>query len=145
MEIRCQIMFIKHRFCKIHELETFGNRKRIEKKLEGCSCPRKGPVVFWIFLPRTIFRSSSRLVRYTDKCMESSKHHCMLSGTATSLQFFSLKSFSFFLFQKFPIHEFFRSDCFMKITWHRISIQTLLFQACLPTRQNGIENRDKAY
>ena len=24
--------------------------------------------------------------------------------------FFSLKSFSFFLFQKFPIHEFFRSD-----------------------------------
>ena len=27
----------------------------------------------------------------------------------------------------------------------RISIQTLLFQACLPTRQNGVENRDKAY
>ena len=26
-----------------------------------------------------------------------------------------------------------------------ISIQTLLFQACLPTRQNGVENRDKAY
>ena len=25
------------------------------------------------------------------------------------------------------------------------SIQTLLFQACLPTRQNGVENRDKAY
>ena len=24
-------------------------------------------------------------------------------------------------------------------------IQTLLFQACLPTRQNGVENRDKAY
>ena len=33
----------------------------------------------------------------------------------------------------------------MKIIWHRISIQTLLFQACLPTRQNGVENRDKAY
>ena len=28
---------------------------------------------------------------------------------------------------------------------NRISIQTLLFQACLPTRQNGVENRDKAY
>ena len=27
----------------------------------------------------------------------------------------------------------------------RISIQTLLFQACLPTRQNGVENRGKAY
>ena len=24
-------------------------------------------------------------------------------------------------------------------------MQTLLFQACLPTRQNGVENRDKAY
>ena len=33
----------------------------------------------------------------------------------------------------------------MKIIWHRISIQTLLFQACLPTCQNGVENRDKAY
>ena len=33
----------------------------------------------------------------------------------------------------------------MKIIWHRISIQTPLFQACLPTRQNGVENRDKAY
>ena len=33
----------------------------------------------------------------------------------------------------------------MKIIWHRISIETLLFQACLPTRQNGVENRDKAY
>ena len=32
----------------------------------------------------------------------------------------------------------------MKITWHRISIQALLFQACLPIRQNGVENRDKA-
>ena len=33
----------------------------------------------------------------------------------------------------------------MKIIWHRILIQTLLFQTCLPTRQNGVENRDKAY
>ena len=24
-------------------------------------------------------------------------------------------------------------------------MQTLLFQACLPTPQNGVENRDKAY
>ena len=29
---------------------------------------------FPVFFPRTIFSSSSRLVRYTDKCMESSKH-----------------------------------------------------------------------
>ena len=33
----------------------------------------------------------------------------------------------------------------MKIICHRISIQTLLFHACLPTRQNGVENRDNAY
>ena len=33
----------------------------------------------------------------------------------------------------------------MKNICHRIFIQTLLFQACLPTRQNGVENRDKAY
>ena len=32
----------------------------------------------------------------------------------------------------------------MKVIWHLISIQTLLFQACLLTRQNGVENRDKA-
>ena len=33
----------------------------------------------------------------------------------------------------------------MKNIRHRISIQTLLFQACLPTRQNGVVNRDMAY
>ena len=35
----------------------------------------------------------------------------------------------------------------MKVIWHLISIKTLLFQACLPTCQNGVENCDidKAY
>ena len=33
----------------------------------------------------------------------------------------------------------------MKIICHRISIQTLLFHACMPTRQSGVENRDKTY
>ena len=96
IEIRCQIIFIKHRFSKNHELQTFGTRKMIlrKKKLEGCSCARKRSVVFrtfhtftYIFFPRTIFSSSPRVVRYTVKCMES----------------------------------------FMKIIWHRISIETLLF------------------
>ena len=32
-----------------------------------------------------------------------------------------------------------------KVQNFRISIQTLLFQACLPTRRNGVENRDKTY
>ena len=55
---------------------------------------------FRYFFPRTIFSSSSRLVRYADKCMKNSKHDWTLSGTATSLQFFfnplsSAKSFQF--------------------------------------------------
>ena len=101
------------------------------------------PYISLYFFPRTIFSSSSRLVRYTDKCMESSKHDWTLSGTATTLQLFFPKIlflvpnvFSSWIFQKW---------CFMKIIWHRISIQTLLFQACLLTRQNGVENRDQAY
>ena len=151
MEIRCQIIFIKHRFWKIHELETFGIRKMIlRKKLEGCSSVRKRPVVFWtfhtfpcIFFPRTISSSSSRLVRYTDKCMENSKHDWTLCDTATSLHFFFLKIL--FLVPKVSNSWIFQKRCFIKIIQHRISIQTLLFQACLPTRQNGVENRDKVY
>ena len=50
--------------------------------------------------------------------------------------FLVLKVSNWWIFQKW---------CFMKVIWYRISIQTLLFQACLPTRQNGVENRDKAH
>ena len=50
-----------------------------------------------------------------------------------------------FLVPKVSHSWIFLKWCFMKIIWHRISIQTLLFQGCLPTRQNGVENRDKAY
>ena len=48
-----------------------------------------------------------------------------------------------FLVPKVSNSWIFQKRCFMKIICHRI--QTLLFQACLPTRQNGVENRDKAY
>ena len=75
--------------------------------------------------------------------MESSKRDWTLSGTATSLQFFFLKIL--FLVPKVFNSWMFRKQCFMKIILHRISIQTLLFQACLLSRQNGVENRDKAY
>ena len=50
-----------------------------------------------------------------------------------------------FLVPKVSDSWIFQKQCFMKIIWRRISIQTLLFQACLPTRQNGVENRDKVY
>ena len=33
MEIRCQIIFIKHRFWKINELETLGTMQRILQKI----------------------------------------------------------------------------------------------------------------
>ena len=120
-----------------------------EKKLEGCSCARKRSVVFWTFhtfvcianQPWTTTKNSSR-EKNTGKCMESSKHDWTLSGTATSLQFF-LKIL--FLGPKVSHSWIFQKRCFMKIIWHRISIQTLLFQAYLPTRQIGVENRDKAY
>ena len=43
------------------------------------------------------------------------------------------------------ISQFFQNGRFTKIIRHRILIQTLQFYACLPTRQDGVENRDKAY
>ena len=119
MEIRCQIIFIKHPFWKIHELETFGTRKKVlRKKLEGCSCARKFPVVFWTFhtfvwkanQPWTATKNSSR-EKNTGNCMKSSKHDWTLSGTATSLQFFfknpfpNAKSFQFMNFSEAMFYE----------------------------------------
>ena len=46
-----------------------------------------------IHLSVTATKNSSR-EKNTGKCMESSKHDWMLSGTAISLQFFFLNSFS---------------------------------------------------
>ena len=42
----------------------------------------------WPNQPRTATKNSSR-EKNKGKCMESSKHNWKLSGTATSLQFFS--------------------------------------------------------
>ena len=76
--------------------------------------------------------------------MESSKHDWTLSGTATSLQYFFLKIL--FLVPKVPNSWIFQKRCFMKIIWHRISIQTLLFQDVFAyTHQDGFQNRDKVY
>ena len=116
MEIRCQIIFIKHRFWKIHELETFGTRKRIlRKKLEGCTCARKRSVVFWtfhtfpcIFFPRAIFRAFANKQMYGKlKTRLDAFWHSYIPPI------FFLKSFPYC--QKFPIHEFFRSDVLWKL------------------------------
>ena len=47
---------------------------------------------------------------------------------------------SFLVTLKFSVHNFFETKVL-----RRISIQTLLFGATLPTRQDGGENREKAY
>ena len=61
---------------------------------------------FPVFFSRELFLEQFTAGSLTDKCMKSSKHDWTLSGTATSLQF----SFLFSYCQKFPIHEFFRTD-----------------------------------
>ena len=134
MEIRCQIIYIKHRFWKNHELETFGTRKRIlRKKIAGMWLCQKVWVVFWtfhtfpcIFSPRTIFGNSSRLVRYIDKCMEMSKHDCMLSSQQLQSSVIFCKILC--IVPKVSNSWIFQKWCFMKIIWHQSYIQTLLFQ-----------------
>ena len=148
--MRCQIIFIKHRFWKIHELETFGTRRRILRtKLEGCSCDRKRPVVFWTFhtFP-CIFSRELFLVGAHGWFAIQTNVRKVQNTTGRFLS--QLHPYNFvlkilFLVPKVSNSWIFQKRCFMKIIWHRISIQTLLFQACLPTRQNGVENRDKAY
>ena len=49
---------------------------------------------FPVFFSRALFLEQFTAGSLTDKCMESSKYDWTLSGTATSLQFFFLKSFS---------------------------------------------------
>ena len=77
--------------------------------------------------------------------MESSKHDWKLSGTATFLNFFLFFFLILFLVQKFPIHEFFRSDVLWKLFDIGFPYKHCYFKTCLPTRQNVVENRDKAY
>ena len=88
------------------------------------------------FFPRTIFSSSSRLVRYTNKCTTGLSFLAQLHAPIFFLKIL-------FLVTKVSNSWIFQKRCFMRIIWYRISIQTPLFQACLPTRQNGVENRDK--
>ena len=151
MEIRCQIIFHKTCFWKIHELETLGTMQRILQKItEKCSCARKYLVAFRHFhtlvcianQPWTATKYSSR-EKNTGKCMESSKHDWTLSGTASSLQFFFLKILS--LVPKVSNSLYFQKRCFIKLFDIRFPYKHCYFKTCLPTRQNGVENRDKAY
>ena len=150
MEIRCQIIFIKHRFWKIHELETFGTRKRILRtNLEGCRCDRKRSVVFWTFhtfpriFSRELFLAAAHgwfAIQTNVWKVQNTTGHFLLQLYPSN---FLLKIL--FLVPNVSNSWILQKRFFKKIIWHRISIQTLLFQACLPTRQNGVENRDKAY
>ena len=62
--------------------------------------------------------------------------HCYIPPILfSSNPFPSAKSFQFMNFSEAMLYENYLTSDF----------HTLLFQACLPTRQNGVENRDKAY
>ena len=73
--------------------------------------------------------------------MKSTKHDWTLFGAATCLQFFFLRSFS--ECQKFPIHKFFRTSMFYENYLTSDFHTNTYLKTCLPTRQNGVENRDK--
>ena len=150
MGIWCQIIFTKQRFWKIHELETFGTRERILwKKLEGSSCARKRPVVFWTFhtFPCIFSRKLFLVAVHGWFAIQTNvwKFQNMTGRFLSQLHPSNFVLKILFLVPKVSNSWIFQKRCFMKIIWHWISIQTLLFQACLPTRQNGVENRDKAY
>ena len=133
MEIRCQIIFIKHRFWKIHQLVTLGTMQRILQKItEEWSCARKHLVAFWYFhtfvcianQPWTATKNSSR-----------EKIKGMLGQFKTRLDAFWYSYIPPYFFLKilFVVPKvsnwwIFQKRCFMKLIWHRISIQTLLFQ-----------------
>ena len=113
------------------------------------SCDRKRPVVFWTF--HTFVCIANQPWAATKKSSREKIQGNVWKVQNTTGRFLSqLHPSNFVLKILFlvPIVSnswIFQKRCFMKIIWHRISIQTLLFQACLPTRQNGVENRDKAY
>ena len=138
MEIRCQIIFIKHRFWKIHELETLSTSKRILRKKFG-----------EMFLCQ---KASSRVLNFPYICLYSElllkivrgkKYRQMYGKFKTRLDAFwhSYIPPNFFLkilllVLKVSNSWIFQKRCFMKIIWHRISIQTLLFQTCLSHQWN---------
>ena len=143
MEIRCQIIFIKLRFWKIHELETLGARKRILRTtFERCSCARKRPVVVWIFHTfLCIFSRNSSVSKQNDREMYGQNSKRFLAQLHRSN--FVLKILC--LVPKVSNSRIFQKRSFMKIIWHRISMQTLYFKTRLPTRQDGFQNHDKVY
>ena len=121
-----------------------------KKKLEGCSCATKRLVVFWTF------QTFGRIANQPWTALKIArgkkiKGNVWKVRNTTGRFLAQLHPSKFFLKILFLVPNvsnswIFQKRCFMKIIWHRISIQTLfIFRACLPTRQNGVENRDKAY
>ena len=78
------------------------------------------------------------LVAEREMCLD--KAHV---AACNALNLFSVKSLVVKL--QFTIHFFFQNSRFTEITRHQILIQTLQFLMWLPNRQDGFQNRDKAY
>ena len=125
------------------------------KKIGGCSCAKKrlscfelSILLIFVIFSRELFLAAVHgwfaIQTNVWKCQNATR--CFLAQLHSSVIFCKIICI---VRLKFPIDYswIFQKWCFMKIIWHRISVQTLLFQdlLCLPTRQNGVENRDKAY
>ena len=109
------------------------------------STPRTSHTFPCIFFPRAIFRVVHGWFNIQTNVWKVQNTTGRFLAQLHPFNFF-LKIL--FLFQKFPIHEFFRGDVLWKlfvIGFPYKHCWSLLFQTCLPTRQNGVENRDKAY
>ena len=117
MEIRCQIIFIKHRFWKIHELETFRTRKRILRKKNWRD----------VAVPEGV-----------QSCFELSIHFPVFF----SRELFLVAVHSWFAIQTNVWKAMFFEN-YLTSDFHTNT--ACYFKTCLPTRQNGVENRDKAY
>ena len=150
MEIRCQIIFIKHRFWKTHELETFSTSKRIlRKKIWRDVAVPESVQRFELSIHLSVFFSRKLFLVAVHGWFAIQTNIWKIQNT-TGRFLAQLHPSNFFLkilllVLKVSNSWIFQKRCFMKVIWHWISIQTLLFQTCLPTRQNGVDNRDKAY
>ena len=138
MEIRC------HCFWKINELDTFGPRKNnLRKKMEGCTCARKRPVVFWTFhVFPCIFSRELFLVAVHNwfviqtnvwKCQNATR--CFLVQLHSSVIF--CKILCCCIVPEVSNSWIFQKRCFMKTSdFH--AYKHCYFKTCLPTHQEWL-------
>ena len=149
MENQCQIILIKLCVWTIHELETFGTRQRILRKkswrdvavpesIQSCFEP---PTHFPVFFSCKLFLiavhswfAGKDLQTNVWKCQNATR--CFLAQLHSPVNFCKI----LYLVPKVSNSWIFQKRCFMKIIWHRISIQTLLFQDVFAYQSRWLPN-----